>query len=589
MADRIVGNPPTITVSGDVITWAANEFDFAIFSEAGHDYVYNVTLGTTSLIVSNDGLNGTSYEITITSGHGFSTGNRCTPQVGNTTNNYSTIAAAWTAASTDGSDTLRLYFVDTNETTDWLESINGGSATTDCVSIIGMLPDQRVTMGAKNGQFTLSYNGDLSSVVNEITISNLSVHGGSFGAVRIRDTTASANFGGCIIERLVVLGTPVIGLRYAGKNAGAIIRNNIVIGCGAQGIETLAGTAKILGNTVIGCGTGIDNVSRANTIIDNICVANGTDYDRKTNGTYTTNWSSDGTGNTTGKYAKDIGFVGLDGANGQYPQDYRVTTSASVLAQGTGHADLINDIGGQTRVNNDIGASIGISYATPADFPDVGNVVVGDTTNGIPGTYVPLPEEFGKLNKQWGEDNIEFTGALQEASVPVGRPSTGTKRNTLRQIRQIVYSLTRTYGVHVDIYQPDDAITNDRRTGEITKTFSITRLSHVMVLTGEMIRTFTYDLSYIASNKNFTYGGLFERNTRIFIFNRADMAKSFRFDLNDHLVYDSRRYEIKSIDKTAGEYGYLVLANDIAEVPDQVQHLVKVFQTLGVDQNASGI
>ena len=162
------------------------------------------------------------------------------------------------------------------------------------------------------------------------------------------------------------------------------------------------------------------------------------------------------------------------------------------------------------------------------------------------------------------------------------------KRNTLRQVRQVIYRMKRHYGFQVDIYQPNSPITNDLRTGKTTITYVITRLTRVVVLTDQEMRTFTYDLSYIASNKNFTYGGFFDRTIRGFIFDQADLPKDFKFDLNDHLVYDGRRYEIKDKQSVAEGYAHFILGNDVAEAPDQVQHLVKVFQNLGVTQNASG-
>lgn len=162
------------------------------------------------------------------------------------------------------------------------------------------------------------------------------------------------------------------------------------------------------------------------------------------------------------------------------------------------------------------------------------------------------------------------------------------KRNTLRQVRQIIYRMKRSYGFQVDIYQPNSPVINNRRTGRSTITYVITRLTRVVVLTALEMRTFTYDLSYIASNKNFTYGGLFDRTVRGFIFDQADLPKDFKFDLNDHLVYNGRRYEIKEKNSVAEGYAHFLLGNDVAEAPDQVQHLVKVFQNLGVSQNASG-
>jgi len=47
------------------------------------------------------------------------------------------------------------------------------------------------------------------------------------------------------------------------------------------------------------------------------------------------------------------------------------------------------------------------------DFPDVGNTLVGDTTNGSAGTYEPALVADVELAVQYGEDGTEFTGELE--------------------------------------------------------------------------------------------------------------------------------------------------------------------------------
>ena len=51
---------------------------------------------------------------------------------------------------------------------------------------------------------------------------------------------------------------------------------------------------------------------------------------------------------------------------------------------------------------------------TPAgDFPDVGNVVVGDTTDGAAGTYAPALVADVEDGVTYGEDGTEFEGTLE--------------------------------------------------------------------------------------------------------------------------------------------------------------------------------
>ena len=59
---------------------------------------------------------------------------------------------------------------------------------------------------------------------------------------------------------------------------------------------------------------------------------------------------------------------------------------------------------------NDIYAIASNGLIANPDFPDVGNVVVGDTTNGDAGTYEPALVATVTLGTQYGEDGTEFTG-----------------------------------------------------------------------------------------------------------------------------------------------------------------------------------
>jgi len=59
------------------------------------------------------------------------------------------------------------------------------------------------------------------------------------------------------------------------------------------------------------------------------------------------------------------------------------------------------------------------------DYPDVGNVVVGDTTNGSAGTFAPAVANTVKKGTQYGENGTEFTGTY----IGVG-PGRGFNRGT---------------------------------------------------------------------------------------------------------------------------------------------------------------
>ena len=118
------------------------------------------------------------------------------------------------------------------------------------------------------------------------------------------------------------------------------------------------------------------------------------------------------------------------------------------------------------------------------------------------------------------------------------------KENRLRQIRHIIYALKRAYGVRVTLLKPDDAGTYNLKTGQILRSYTEKVVRKCIVLTGREVRKFVYDLSYIAANKNFTYGGFFDINERLMIVDKKDL-KNFAIDLNCVAIYNSRQYKIK--------------------------------------------
>jgi hypothetical protein len=86
-----------------------------------------------------------------------------------------------------------------------------------------------------------------------------------------------------------------------------------------------------------------------------------------------------------------------------------------------------------------------------------------------------------------------------------------------QDFRQLVYSLSKHYGTSVLITEITQSI--DRETGVITESntsYTINKF-HAVLLPETLQRDFAYDLSYIAANKNFTYGGLFIQGSRLLI------------------------------------------------------------------------
>lgn len=127
--------------------------------------------------------------------------------------------------------------------------------------------------------------------------------------------------------------------------------------------------------------------------------------------------------------------------------------------------------------------------------------------------------------------------------------------NNRRNTKDTLYQLKYRYGRLVYVRHPV-ADTNDVTTGKILRSFDVTAVRRAIVMPPEKARTAVYDLTYIASNKNFGYGGLFEENTTVVLFDYRDV-KAPPTSV-DHLVIDTRRYEI--VKTTDFEGNYMVAA-----------------------------
>lgn len=130
-------------------------------------------------------------------------------------------------------------------------------------------------------------------------------------------------------------------------------------------------------------------------------------------------------------------------------------------------------------------------------------------------------------------------------------------QNALRQIDLIVYRLKRNYGLTVYLRQIVSSTPNVE-TGKVVTIYRVTKLRKVPALPSDKIRDFAYDLSYVAANKNFTYGALFDRSIRFFIIDRKDITGEIT--LSDNLIFESQQYDPIDISPSATNKSYLIKA-----------------------------
>lgn len=129
-------------------------------------------------------------------------------------------------------------------------------------------------------------------------------------------------------------------------------------------------------------------------------------------------------------------------------------------------------------------------------------------------------------------------------------------RNALRQNKVILYKLKREYGMNVTIRIPT---TNDYNitTGAVTREYTEVAVRRAIVLPKRLTRDFVYDLAYIASNKNFTEGGFFDKSARNIIVQNSDLKGNIP-NLEWECVFQNKDYAVKEINEVEDNEGYIL-------------------------------
>ena len=139
-----------------------------------------------------------------------------------------------------------------------------------------------------------------------------------------------------------------------------------------------------------------------------------------------------------------------------------------------------------------------------------------------------------------------------------------------RFIRKTLYSLKRRYGSTVSIYKLVDAST-DLRTGVKSITKSMITVLRAVVLPVKVQREVIQSISQVSANKEFVVGGSFDSGSRIFVIDARDLPADYEFHLDDWLVYDDRRYNIKNISDFEQHAAYIITGKEvIGVIPEQI-------------------
>lgn len=96
----------------------------------------------------------------------------------------------------------------------------------------------------------------------------------------------------------------------------------------------------------------------------------------------------------------------------------------------------------------------------------------------------------------------------------------------------------------------------DFETGTKTQDVKEWNISQAVLFPKLMEKKFFYDLSFIAANKNFTYGGIVPMGTRFFLVDPTD-APDYVPTINDSIQANGNYYTLKTFSDYSGEAFYI--------------------------------
>ncbi len=132
-------------------------------------------------------------------------------------------------------------------------------------------------------------------------------------------------------------------------------------------------------------------------------------------------------------------------------------------------------------------------------------------------------------------------------------------------IRKVLYQLKRDYGLSINVnFRTSSTI--DSKTLQKTVAEDSFRIARAILLPSNMERAFVYSLPMIASNKNFTYGALFDLDRRRLIVDAKDIPATVTLDNDMWLIFDGKRYDLEEIHEFEFSSGFMLVVKQATNV-----------------------
>jgi hypothetical protein len=134
--------------------------------------------------------------------------------------------------------------------------------------------------------------------------------------------------------------------------------------------------------------------------------------------------------------------------------------------------------------------------------------------------------------------------------------------NLIRFILRAVRMMKKEYGNPLTVYKLGTVAT-DYNTGVKTESHNSVFIPRAVALPVTLTRDVIQTISMISANKKIVQGGTFDPGTRKFLIDRTDVPADWTIMKDDWIVYDGKRYDVKSAEEYEYRTGWVVSAREI--------------------------
>lgn len=138
--------------------------------------------------------------------------------------------------------------------------------------------------------------------------------------------------------------------------------------------------------------------------------------------------------------------------------------------------------------------------------------------------------------------------------------------NLIRLVRRCIRMMKKDYGGQITAYKLDTTTTN-YDTGARTSSHTSVVINRAVVLPASLTRDVIQTISMISANKQVVQGASFDPAVRRFIIDRTDVPSTFVLEKDDWIVYEGKRYDIKTVEEYEYKTAWLINAKRIEGAP----------------------